>query len=146
MSSPKSQQSQAALFLEWLVLLWSLISRCPRVHVLVGMENRPDNLQTMKDFFYVDVANDSLFSVTVIDVSITYRAPYNRKSIKSIILAEEQAYPIALRARERLRINLLPSVVDLPRVDFIAATLETGHEFRLKSKPPATEARAFAAS
>ena len=125
------------MFLEWLVLLWSFVSRSPRVHLLVGMENRPDNVQVMKDFFFIDVANDSLFSVSIIDVSITYRSPYRRKSIKSIILAEEQEeYPVRLGARERMRTPpLLASLLDLPRVDYIAATLDSGGEFRLCSKP-----------
>ena len=136
MVNSENQQRQAALFLEWLALLWTLVTRIPRVRILVGMEHRPDNIQLMKDFFFVDLVNDSLFSVTVIDISITYRVPYSRRTIKSIIVAEEQAYPLTLRARERLRLNLLPSLLDLPRIDFIAATLDSGREFRLKSKAP----------
>ena len=136
MNNPNNQQRQAVAFLEWLALLWSLLSRIPRVRLEVGMENRPDNIQLMKDFFYVDVVNDSWFSITLIDISITYRAPYSRKTIKSIIVAEEQPYPLTMKGRERLRINLLPSLIDLPRIDFIAATLDSGREFRLKSKAP----------
>ncbi len=130
------EQSREDGFAEWLALVWSFVSRNPRVRIAVGIETRPDNIQIMKDFFFVDVVNEGLFTVTLVDVSITYRFPYNRKTIKSIIVPEEQSYPISLRRRERLRINLLPSLIDMPRIDFIAATLESGREFRLKNKPP----------
>jgi hypothetical protein len=115
----------------WLFRVW-----IPRVGIFVGMERRPDNVQVMKDFFCVDVVNDGLFKVVVADVSITYRAPYRRTTIKSIIVAEEQAYPLTLRPGERLRVNLLPSLVDLRRVDFISVNLGSGREFRLESRAP----------
>jgi hypothetical protein len=133
-SNLKQRERQAALLIEWIALVWSLLSRIPRVRIFVGLERRPDNVQVLRDFIHVDVVNDSLFGITLNDVSITYRNPYKRVSIKSIIVAEEQSYPLGLRPRERLRINLLPSLADLPRIDFIAATLDSGREFRLKSK------------
>jgi hypothetical protein len=133
-SNLKQRERQAVLMIEWIALIWSLLSRIPRVRIYVGLERRPDNVQVMRDFIHVDVVNESLFSVTLTDVSITYRNPYRRVSVKSIIVAEEQPYPLLLRPRERLRLNLLPSLADLPRIDFIAATLDSGREFRLKSK------------
>ena len=128
----KNEQKGRGL-MEWLAFIWSLITRTPRLRILVGIENRPDNVHVMKDFLFVDVVNASVFTVGVTDVSITYRLPYARKTIKSIIVAEEQSYPIKLRRHEQLRINLLPGLIDLPRIDFISATLESGREFRLKS-------------
>jgi len=85
----------------------------------------------------VEVFNDSLLAASLTDVAIVYREPERRWTIKSIILSEERAYPVPLQPRERFRIHLLPSLIDLPRIDYISVNLSSNREFRLKTKTAA---------
>ncbi|MDB6029386.1 MAG: hypothetical protein JWM68_5609 [Verrucomicrobiales bacterium] len=82
------------------------------IKLKTGLEVRPDNIRSTREFFYIEVFNPGPFSACVGDVSLCWKSPTHTKTVKSIIVGEEKNYPVTLKAGVHWRIHLLPSLIN----------------------------------
>jgi hypothetical protein len=101
------------------------------LEITSGWETRADNIQTSKQFFYIEIYNPGPFSFWVNDVSLRWDNPARARTVKSIIVGEEKKYPVLVRAGIRWRIHFLPSLMHL--TEFSGISVELGNGQRIQT-------------
>jgi hypothetical protein len=107
------------------------------LQISVGAETRLDNVNILKEFFYIEVFNDRSSSTVLEDIALIYRNPARTKTVKTVIVAERRDYPLTLPAKSTFRIHLLPGLIDFSRLDSVNVKVSGGKQFRQPILVPA---------
>ena len=123
-------QTSDTLLMRTIRLVNGLVGKSS-ITVTTGWEVRPDNLQSNKQFFYIEVFNPGPFSSCVADVSLCWTKPARSKTVKSIIVDEEKRYPVVVKPGVHWRLHLLPSVINLSELSSVAVELSNGQKIQV---------------
>ncbi len=127
-------QASDTLLMRTIRLVNGLVGKSS-LKISTGWEIRPDNLQSNKQFFYVEIFNPGPFSCCVADVSLRWQNPERSKTVKSIIVGEEKNYPVIVKAGVRWRIHLLPSLINLNELSSVYVELSNGQKLKVPVDP-----------
>ena len=118
-----SLKSKTQALLSPLTNIWQAMRKEQPIQILAGMENRPDNLQMAKDFFYIDIVNTRASPAVISDIALVYQNPAKVKPVRTAIVSEQREYPVSLPPKSNFKIHLLPSLVDFPRLSGISVKI-----------------------